>query len=97
MNELTGITTKKITRVRDSDYGLYLWERPNGKLLADTDGNVLNIPGRFGDLRVMAEITKAAAYWGYPDGKPVFKSGERLTDEQAEEDHARFVEGGTGW
>lgn len=92
-NEKTGITTKRITRVRDSDYGLYVWERPNGKLLASTDGDVLNVEGRFGDILAIAEITKAAAYWGYPEGRPVFRQGDRLTDEEWEEHHGNFVEG----
>ncbi len=94
MNENSPLKTKKITRLRQSDYGLYAWQRPNGKLLADTDHNLLNIEARYGDLQAIKAITEAAAYWGYPDGKAVFlDSFERRTDEEAEEEMNDLLEG----
>ena len=92
MTEISPIKRKRIQQVRSTNYGLYAWQRPNGKFLADTDGNMLNIESEYGDIQKMAEIAKAAAYWGYPDGKPVFIESERCTEEQYQEQINNLLE-----
>lgn len=76
------------------DWGLYFWRLPDGHLFKDQDGNLLNIPSMRGDLSKIAELRKAAAYYGQPDGEAWFYAGiKRATDEQYEEQKQRLKEG----
>lgn len=76
------------------DWGLYFWRLPSGHLFKDEDGNMLNIPSMRGDLSKIAELRKAAAYYGQPEGEPWFYAGiRRATDEQYEEQKQRLKEG----
>lgn len=81
--------------VRDqSNYGVYVWRLPDGSIFSDEDKNVLNIPSERGDITKMAEIRKAAAHYGQPDGEPVFIAGiGRVTEEEYEEDKWRMENG----
>ena len=85
----------KLTVVQSkADYGLYAWRLPNGKLFKDEDGNILNIPSTRYDFSKMATITKAAEYFGQPEGEPVFLAGVgRVTEEEYQEDLARIQQG----
>lgn len=78
-----------------SNYGIYVWLLPeNGGIFKDDDDNVLNIPSMRGDIEKMAEIRKAAAYYGQPDGQPVFIPGiGRVTEEEYQEDKYRMDNG----
>lgn len=79
---------------KQGEHGVYVWKLPNGKLAGDGNGNVMNIPARNGDIEAMAKITKAAAYYGIPDGKPEFKAGvRRVSDEEYSEQIDRMKEG----
>jgi hypothetical protein len=79
---------------KQGDDGIYVWKLPNGKLAGDGNGNIMNIPARNGDIQAMAKITKAAAYYGFPDGKPEFKAGvRRITDEEHSEQIDRMSQG----
>lgn len=91
--ENKGIRTKSIKRVRQTNYGLYVWVLPNGKPVMDDEGNVLNIPSRRDDIVKMAQLKAAAKYWGYPDGEPRFMESRRLTDEEFEAEIDGFVAG----
>lgn len=76
------------------DWGLYFWRLPNGHLFKDEDGNMLNIPSMRGDLSKIAELRKAAAHYGQPEGDAWFYAGiKRATDEQYEEQNQRLKEG----
>ena len=76
------------------DWGLYFWRLPDGHLFKDQDGNLLNIPSMRGDLSKIAELRKAAAYYGQPEGEAWFYAGiRRATDEQYEEQKQRLKEG----
>ncbi len=85
----------KLTVIKKtSDYGLYVWMLPNGQPFSDGNGNVMNIPARPGDIEAMSKITKAAAYYGAPEGRPVFQAGiRRITDEEHSEQLNRMKEG----
>lgn len=76
---------KRVSEVRESNVGVYLWQLPSGNYLADTDHNVLNIPSRYGDIQRMAAIQKAAVACGYPDGKAVFVNTYRVTQDEYDE------------
>lgn len=76
------------------DWGLYFWRLPNGHLFHDGQGNLLNIPSMRGDLSKIAELRKAAAHYGQPEGEPWFYAGiKRATDEQHSEQVQRLKEG----
>lgn len=76
------------------DWGLYFWRLPDGHLFKDQDGNLLNIPSMRGDLSKIAELRKAATYYGQPEGEAWFYAGiKRATDEQYEEQKQRLKEG----
>jgi hypothetical protein len=76
-------------------YGSYFWMLlDEKKLLRDDDGNPLNIPARKDDLRAISEITSAARYYGYPNGKAVFVAGVgRVSEEEYSEQIDRFGKG----
>lgn len=85
----------KLTVIKKtSDYGLYVWMLPNGKIFSDNNGNIMNIPARSGDIEAMLKITKAAAYYGVADGRPVFQPGvRRITEEEHSEQLDRMKQG----
>lgn len=79
---------------KNYDWGLYFWIKPNGKVFGDGRGNLLNIPARKGDLEKIAELRKAAAYYGCEGGYPQFHPGvNRVSEEEYSEQVARMKEG----
>ena len=84
----------KIKRVRESQVGVYVWELPNGNILANTDGEILNVPSEFGDLSKMAELQRAAKHYGYPDGKAVFEEVHRCTESEYQAQMEALIEQG---
>ena len=88
------IKNSRITKIEESDFGLYVWKLPDGKILGDTDGNVLNVPSERHDLRKMKIIRDAATHYGYPEGEAVFMaSTRRVTDDEYEEQKDRLKNG----
>lgn len=85
----------KITVIeKQGDDGIYVWKTPDGKVVTDGNGNTMNIPARRGDIEAMSKITKAAAYYGFPEGQAVFRAGQRrITDEEHSEQLSRMKEG----
>jgi hypothetical protein len=86
----------KIQVVNDNitNIGVYVWQKANGKFFTDGDNNVLNIPARKGDQSKIDELTKAAAYYGQPEGKAVFFEGTgRITDEEYSVQKDRMAQG----
>jgi hypothetical protein len=76
------------------DWGLYFWRLPSGHLFKDGDGSLLNIPSMRGDISKIAEIRKAAAHYGQPEGEPWFYAGiKRATDEEFSEQNERLKSG----
>jgi hypothetical protein len=76
------------------DWGIYVWKRSNGKWFTDGQGNILNIPSMRGDIEKLAELRKAAAYHGEPDGEPVFFAGlNRVSEEEYSEQVERMKNG----
>lgn len=85
------------TRIVNSKYdhiGIYVWELPNGKFLADEQKRVLSISSIYGDVKKMSKITSAAAAYGFPNGKPRFMPGHRkVTDEEYDNQTDRMLNG----
>lgn len=90
-----GIGKSKATWIpKGYDWGLYFWRLPNGHLFHDGEGNLLNIPSMKNDLSKIAELRKAAAHYGQPDGQPWFYPGiKRASDEEYSEQVQRLKEG----
>jgi hypothetical protein len=79
---------------KDYDWGLYFWRLPDGHLFHDGEGNLLNIPAMKHDLSKIAELRKAAAHYGQPEGEPWFYPGiRRATEEQLSEQKDRLKAG----
>lgn len=76
--------------VEEVPYGMYVWQTPDGEVLGDGDGNVMNVFCMKGDREAIRAITEAAVHYGFAEGKPVWWSGKRrITDEEEEEQKMR--------
>ncbi len=81
----------KITVIDETEFGLYLWETQDGKLVCDEDANYLNIPSVKGDKKKIKLLELAAKDCGIIGGKAVFFSGNRrVTDEEYEHQRQRM-------
>lgn len=76
-------------------WGLYVYKKANGKWFTDGTGSVLNIPAMRGDISKIAELKKAAMYYGDEgDGQCVFVPGlNRVTEEEYSEMVDRMKQG----
>lgn len=95
-SKIPGKVGKSKIKVIDKNYdwGIYVWKKSNGKWFTDGQGNILNIPSMRGDLSKLAELKKAAAHYGEPDGEAVFFAGlSRISDEEYSEQKQRMSEG----
>lgn len=69
---------------KDYDWGLYIYQKANGRYFSDGNGSVLNIPSMRGDIAKISELKQAAIHYGDPgDGNPVFIAGSvRVSEEE---------------
>jgi hypothetical protein len=65
--------------VEEVSWGMYVWETPDGEVLGDGDGNIMNCFVWEKKDRAAAKkaITEAAKQYGFPEGKAVWWSGQR--------------------
>jgi len=71
----------KLTLIeKQAPWGIYVWYTNDNKVLG-SDGNILNIPAREFDLAAINKITKAAAHYGYTEGRAVYWPGTRRVSE----------------
>ena len=80
---------------KNYDWGLYVYKKSNGKWFTDGQGSVLNIPAMRGDISKIAELKKAAMYYGDEgDGECIFVPGlNRVSEEQYSEMKDRMAQG----
>lgn len=89
-NELKGLTTTNRQVVEEAPYGMYVWQTPDGEVLGDGDGNIMNVFCTKGNRRAIAALADAARHYGFPDGQAVWWSGKRrINDEQLQEQETR--------
>lgn len=89
-----GKTRVRVIEEKFSDAGIYVWQLPSGKYFTDGEGNALSIESMINDTAKIKELTEAAAYYGQPEGKPVFFSNVRkITDEEYSEQQDRMAQG----
>ena len=68
---------------RETNLGVYVWQNIGGDYLGDSEGNLLNVGAKYGDLVAIAAITREAKALGFPEGEAVFLAGRyRCTEEQ---------------
>lgn len=85
-----GFKTLNRQQVEEVPYGMYVWRLPDGEVLGDGDGNIMNVFCMKGDRKAIAAITDAARHYGFPEGTPEWWSGKRrITDEELEEQQMR--------
>lgn len=77
-----------------SNFGTYVWMKPNGKPFMDSDKNVLSIEGMKDDKTKIKQLADAAAYWGQPEGRAVFYPNmKKISDEEHSEQVDRMNQG----
>lgn len=80
--------------VREVDYGVYVWEMPNGQWVGDDQGNFLNVAAMAGDQKKIKNLKDAVRGYGIEVGQPLFLPGHRrVTDEEFEEQKLRLALG----
>lgn len=87
--------TAKVTIMdKNYDWGIYVWQKSNGKWFTDGEGNILNIPSYKNDEAQIKKLKEAAAYYGDAEGKAIFFAGMgRVTDEEYSEQIDRMKSG----
>jgi hypothetical protein len=94
MNGPLGKTRVRVIEEKFSDAGIYVWQLPSGKYFTDGEGSALSIESMINDVAKIKELTEAAAYYGQPEGKPVFFSNVRkISDEEYSEQQDRMANG----
>lgn len=71
--------------IEETNYGIYVWSLPDGSWFTDGEGNIFSIDARRGDQSKISALAKGAAYYGQPEGFPIFLSGNRkITQDEYE-------------
>ena len=85
INNNTPGVKHRVSRVSDGfAFGLYAWRMPDGKILGDKEGNVLNVASLRGDIKNMAAIRQYVnKELGIFAGEPYFLEGAaQLTEDE---------------
>jgi hypothetical protein len=89
-----GETKVQVIQENFSNFGTYVWHKPNGKAFTDGQGNALSIESMNGDQTRVTELENAAKYWGQPEGKAVFYPNmKKISDEEHSEQVDRMANG----
>jgi hypothetical protein len=89
-----GETKVQVIQENFSNFGTYVWHKPNGKAFTDGQGNALSIESMNGDQTRVTELENAARYWGQPEGKAVFYPNmKKISDEEHSEQVDRMANG----
>ena len=85
------MSNMKVTQVEEVDYGMYIWQLPDGKFVTDGDGGYLSIPSKKGDIRRINLLKNTAKSYGLEEGRAVYWTGHRpVTDEEYETQKERL-------
>lgn len=89
-----GDTKVQVIEENFTNFGTYVWMKPNGRPFMDSDKNVLSIEGFRDDKTRIKELADAAAYWGQPEGRAVFYPNmKKISDEEHSEQVDRMNQG----
>lgn len=91
MDKVPGLKTTGRSVVNDqAPYGMYVWRMPDGEVLGDGDGNIMNVFCTYGDRRAINALAEAARGYGFAEGQAEWWSGKRrITDEELAEQETR--------
>ncbi len=84
-----GETKVQVIEEKFSNYGTYIWHKPNGKAFTDGQGNALSIESMRDDASRIKELEDAAKYWGQPEGTAKFYPNMKKI---SEEEHSEQVD-----
>jgi hypothetical protein len=77
--------------IDEVDYGIYVWQMPDGTVVASDDETFLNVAAFKGDSVKINMLTDAVRHYGITEGRPLFLAGHRrVTDEEHEEQKQRL-------
>jgi len=68
--------------VRETDLGIYVWQKADGDFVADDELNILSVQAFRGDLRAISNIAAVARNIGFGEGQAVFVEGARKIDQE---------------
>jgi hypothetical protein len=89
-----GETKIQVVEEKFSNYGTYIWHKPNGKAFTDGQGSALSIESMRDDQSRIKELEDAAKYWGQPEGKAVFYPNmKKISEEEHSEQLDRMSQG----
>ncbi len=89
-----GETKVQVIEEKFSNYGTYIWHKPNGKAFTDGQGNALSIESMRDDASRIKELEDAAKYWGQPDGTAKFYPNmKKISEEEHSEQVDRMSQG----
>lgn len=78
-----GETKVQVVEENFSNFGTYVWHKPNGKAFTDGEGNALSIESMRGDESRINQLKDAARYWGQAEGSAKFYPNMRKISEEA--------------
>lgn len=88
------IKNMRVTEVEEYDYGVYVWEMPDGRIVANEEGEYMSIQAKRNDIKAIMALTKAAEYYGCSAGKPKFLQGRRKVSQSEYEDQMERMQEG---
>jgi len=89
-----GDTKVQVVEENFSNFGTYVWHKPNGKAFTDGQGNALSIESMKGDLTRVKELEDAARYWGQSEGTAKFYPNmKKISEEEHSEQVDRMSQG----
>jgi hypothetical protein len=89
-----GETKVQVIEEKFSNYGTYIWHKPNGKAFTDGQGNALSIESMRDDASRIKELEDAAKYWGQPEGTAKFYPNmKKISEEEHSEQVDRMSQG----
>jgi hypothetical protein len=89
-----GDTKVQVIEENFSNFGTYVWHKPNGKAFTDGEGNALSIESMRDDQSRIQELRDAAKYYGQPEGSEKFYPNMRkISDEEHSEQIDRMGQG----
>jgi hypothetical protein len=86
---------KRVIDDPDMDWGLCLWQLPDGTYVQDDDGNYLSCgPCKIGNKKAMKNMIAAIRSLGVTTGKPFWLPGFRkISDSEHDDQMERLLEG----
>lgn len=88
------MSNTKIRRIKETDFGVYVWVTDDGRVVKDTEGNFMSISATRDDIRAQMLLGQAAKHYGIEGGRAVFWEGaSKISDEEYEAQQSRLKEG----